>query len=108
MGGAFPEFTVPFNSPRDLPPQSIKVGTTTFVPGDGLSRHFRFEHVKLAPGRYLVTIAVAGGPTVWKWVDIAAGTAITENFALDVSATGSVEVSGARRRDEHRACRTRG
>ena len=93
MGGSFPEFTVPYTSPPQLPPQPAKVGTTTFVPGDGATRPFRYEHVKLAPGRYLITAAVSGGPTVWKWVDVAAVTALTENFTLDATALGGVEVT---------------
>jgi hypothetical protein len=92
-GGSFPEFTVPFTSPAQLPPQPAKVGTSTFVPGDGATRPFRYEHVKLAPGRYLVTAAVSGGPVVWKWVDVPAGAALTENFALDAGASGGVEVT---------------
>lgn len=92
-GGSFPEFAVPYTSPPELPSQSAKVGTTTFVPGDGSARPFRYEHVKLAPGRYLITVAVSSGPTVWKWVDVAPVTTMTENFTLDASAAGGVEVA---------------
>src|SRR6266545_4095743 len=92
-GGSFPEFTVPFTSPAQLPPQPAKVGTSTFVPGDGAARPFRYEHVKLAPGRYLITAAASGGPTVWKWVDVAASAALTENFALNATVSGGVEIT---------------
>lgn len=68
-------------------------GKTRLVAGDGKSRPFRFESVKLVPGRYLLSAAVAGGPAMWKWVEVPAGGALTENFALDASKTGGVEVS---------------
>lgn len=63
------------------------------ISGDGKSRPFRYEHVKLAPGRYLISAAVVGGPAVWKWVDVTAGSKLTENFTIDATKTGGVEVS---------------
>jgi hypothetical protein len=67
--------------------------SSTFVRGMLNGEPFRYEHVKLAPGRYLVSAGVTGGPAVWKWVDVAAGGALTENFAVDAARTGGVEVS---------------
>jgi hypothetical protein len=89
---SFPEVTVPFIVPAGAAP-ATKSETSTYVPGDGVGRAFRYEHVKLAPGRYLLTAAIAGGPTAWKWVDVAAGTAKTENIAIDPAQVGGVEVS---------------
>jgi hypothetical protein len=70
-----------------------KARASTLVAGDGHSRPFRYEHVRLAPGRYLVSAAVAGGPAAWKWVDLAPGGAVTANLVLDATKTGGVEVS---------------
>ncbi len=66
---------------------------STLIPGDGKSRPFRYEHVKLQPGRYLLSAAVAGGPAVWKWVDVPATGTLAENFALDAAKAGGLEVA---------------
>jgi hypothetical protein len=84
---------VPEQQARWTRDESERPRTSTFVSGDGKSRAFRYEHVKLPPGRYLISAAVVGGPAVWKWVELPPGGAFTENFALDASKTGSVEVS---------------
>lgn len=89
---SFPEILIPFTAPPESP-SPTRVEMSTYVPGDGATRAFRYEHVKLAPGRYLLTAAVPGGPTVWKWVDVAADTARTENIVIDPTKTGAVEVS---------------
>jgi hypothetical protein len=70
-----------------------KPRVSKLVAGDGGSRPFRYEHVKLTPGRYLISAAVVGGPAVWKWVDLPAGGTLMENLVLDASKTGGVEVS---------------
>jgi len=80
---------------RWLPDESDRPRTSRLISGDGKSRPFRYEHLKLPPGRYLFTAAVVGGPAVWKWLDVPAGGALTENFALDATKTGGVEVSAA-------------
>lgn len=54
-----------------------------------------YEHTKLEPGRYLISVAVGDGPLAWKWVDLPAGGGATENFALDPGKTGALEVSAA-------------
>ena len=77
------------DTPADMPRVS------TLVSGDGKARPARYEPVKLPPGRYLLSAGVLGGPAVWKWVDIAAGATLTENFALDATKTGGVEISTA-------------
>jgi hypothetical protein len=66
---------------------------SVLVAGDGHERPFRYEHVKLTPGRYLLAAGLADGPVAWKWVELAAGGAVTENFALDVTTTGGAEVT---------------
>jgi hypothetical protein len=63
------------------------------VAGDGKLRPTRYEHIKLPPGRYLISAGIVGGPAVWKWVDLPAGGALTENFTLDATAAGGVEVT---------------
>lgn len=75
----------------DTPADKPRV--STLVSGNGKDRPARFEHVKLPPGRYLLSAGVLGGPSVWKWVDVPAGATLTENFTLDATKTGGVEVS---------------
>ncbi len=89
----FPEFKQPYAIPPGVSVPPTNAGTSRFMPGDGAGRPFRYEHLKLAPGRYLFTAAVSSGPTVWKWVDVADGTALTENIAIDTTKTGGIEVS---------------
>jgi hypothetical protein len=99
-GVSFKELQIPFDPvpleqarwTRDDTP-SDRPRASTLVAGDGKGRPFRFEHVKLPSGRYLISAAVVGGPAVWKWVDVAAGTALTETLTLDATKTGSAEVS---------------
>ncbi len=66
---------------------------STLLAGDGKMYPFRYEHVKLAPGHYLLSAAVAGGPAVWKWVEVPAGGKLTENFTIDATKTGGIEVT---------------
>ncbi|QJX00561.1 hypothetical protein [Frigoriglobus tundricola] len=80
---------------RWLPDDSDRPRASRLIAGDGKGRPFRYEHLKLPPGRYLLSAAVAGGPAVWKWVDVPAGGALTEHFVLDATKTGGVEVNAA-------------
>lgn len=97
MGVAdFRELQLPFDAnPPDLAPWTRDEETKriALVAGDGKAHPFRYEYVKLAPGRYLLSAAVVGGPAVWKWVDVPADGKLTENFALDATKAGSVEVT---------------
>ncbi|MCS6864883.1 MAG: hypothetical protein RMJ56_05825 [Gemmataceae bacterium] len=70
-----------------------KPRASAVVSGDGPHRPFRYEHVKLLPGRYLIAASVVGGPVVSKWVDVHSGSTITENFTLDPTQQGGVEVT---------------
>ena len=70
-----------------------KPRTSTLVPGDGKARPFRYEYTKLPPGRYLLSAAVAGGPAVWKWVDVPAAGTLAENLSLDATKAGGLEVA---------------
>jgi hypothetical protein len=97
---SFPELQIPFDpSPAELAqwvstePNKDQTSKSTLVAGNGMNWPFRYEHVKLPPGRYLVSAGVSGGPTVWKWVNLPAGGMLTENFTLDATKSGSVEVS---------------
>ncbi|MBY0458042.1 MAG: hypothetical protein K2V38_11940 [Gemmataceae bacterium] len=85
------------DQPAELAPAltdaADKPRVSTVIPGDGKVRPFRYEHVKLPPGRYLLTAAVAKGPAVWRWVDVPADGMLTENFALDATKTGGLEVT---------------
>lgn len=69
--------------------------SSTLIPGDGKARPFRYEHVRLKPGRYLLSAAVVGGPAAWEWVEVPAGGALTKNLALDLSKTGGLEITAA-------------
>jgi hypothetical protein len=73
--------------------EADKPRASTFVAGDGRERPFRYEHVKLPAGRYLISAAVVGGPAVWKWVELPAGGTQTVNLALDAAKAGGVEVT---------------
>ena len=84
---------MPEETARWQPDESDKPRVSRLIAGDGKGRAFRYEHARLAPGRYLMTAGVVGGPAVWKWVDVAAGATMTENFALDASQVGGIEVS---------------
>lgn len=93
---------VPEQQARWTRDESDKPRVGTFVAGDGKGRPFRYEFVKLPPGRYLLATAVTSppgaavaerGPAAWKWVDLPTGGTLTENLTLDATKTGSVEVS---------------
>lgn len=70
-----------------------KPRASAVISGDGPTRAFRYEHVKLIPGRYLIAASVVGGPVVCKWVEVAPGSTLTENFTLDPTHSGGVEVT---------------
>lgn len=94
---SFKELQIPFDPmPAELAKwtrdETDKPRTSTLVSGDGKARPFRYEHVKLPPGRYLISAAVAGGPAAWKWVDVPAGGALVEPLALDATKLGGIEV----------------
>ncbi len=67
--------------------------TSRLILGDGKARPYRYEHTKLQPGRYLISAAVVDGPVVWKWLDLPANGMLTENFTIDATKTGGVEVT---------------
>jgi hypothetical protein len=83
--------------PEDMaqwqPDDADKPRFSRLIAGDGKARPFRYEHGRLTPGRYLLTAGVVGGPTAWKWVEVPADGKLTENFALDASQVGGIEVS---------------
>ena len=54
---------------------------------------FRYEHVKLPPGRYLVWARQTPGPTAWKWVSVAAGAVADAPLALDARQAGKLTVT---------------
>jgi hypothetical protein len=94
----FKELQLPFDPVPELQArwtrdEADRPRVSTFVAGDGRGRPFRYEHVKLNPGRYLVSAAVVGGPAVWKWVELPPGGTLMENLVLDASKTGGVEVT---------------
>src|SRR5262249_21390115 len=62
------------------------------IAGDGKSVPTRYEHSRLAPGRYLVFAAIPGGAMAWKWVSVSATTTETVDFTLDPAQTGGLEV----------------
>jgi hypothetical protein len=70
-----------------------KPRVTNLVAGDGKAVPTRYEHSRLAPGRYLVFVSlVGGGPVAWKWVTVTPTTTVTVDFTLDPAQTGGVEV----------------
>ncbi|MBN9122442.1 MAG: hypothetical protein J0I06_25415 [Planctomycetes bacterium] len=97
-GASSRELQIPFDpapleQARWTRDESDKLRAGTLVAGDGKGRPFRFEYVKLPPGRYLISAGVVGGPATWKWVDVPANGALTETLTLDATKTGGVEVS---------------
>ncbi|MDY3555577.1 hypothetical protein R5W24_004720 [Gemmata sp. JC717] len=55
----------------------------------------KFEHTRIEPGRYLIAAATAGGPVVWKWLNVPANGMLNERLTLDVTKTGGLEVTAA-------------
>lgn len=54
---------------------------------------FRYEHVKLPPGRYLVWARQTPGPLAWKWVTVTAGGATDAPLTLDAKQAGKLAVT---------------
>jgi len=93
IGFSYHDLKLPLDVRADTPRPSQQVEGTTFLSGVRTGDPFRYDHAKLVPGRYLVFALVVDGPVAWKWIDIAAGSALVENFALDLTKLGGVEVS---------------
>lgn len=66
---------------------------TTLIAGDGKTVPSRYEHSKLAPGRYLVFAAVKNGPVAWKWVDVTKDSTVAADLTIDATQTGGLEVT---------------
>jgi hypothetical protein len=54
---------------------------------------YRYEHIRLEPGRYLVWVRLKPGPASWKFVTITADSASDYPVSLDAQATGKVKVT---------------
>ncbi len=54
---------------------------------------FRYEHVKLPPGRYLVWARQTPGVLTWKWVSVAAGAVTDAPLTLDAKAAGKLAIT---------------
>ncbi|HJZ59650.1 MAG TPA: hypothetical protein VKE74_32195 [Gemmataceae bacterium] len=87
----------PASSQTDGPDPQV----TTLVSGDGKGVAPRYEHTRLAPGRYLIYVAVGdrnkegrwvGGSVAGKWVDVRPDTQLALDLAIDAGATGGLEV----------------
>lgn len=63
------------------------------IPDDKAGGTARFEFTKLEPGRYWVFATVQGGPSLGKWVTVAAGGQVSADFAIDASNFGGLEVT---------------
>lgn len=91
---AFDVIQMPFVGPnQSARSDHAKPRVTTFVSAEAAGKPARYEHTRLAPGRYLVFAAVEGGPAVWKWLTVPADGQLTADFALDATKTGKLEVT---------------
>ena len=54
---------------------------------------FRYEHVKLPPGRYLIWARQTPGPLTWTWVTVAAGGVTDAPLSLDPKQSGKLAVT---------------
>src|SRR5262249_6018273 len=70
-----------------------KPRVTVLSAGDGKDTPSRFEHSRLAPGRYFVFAGIKPGPWVGKWVTATAGGTHTADLVIDATQTGGLEVS---------------
>ena len=75
-----------------------RVGNTTFRPQVsqleiGPDRSCNYHHVSMKPGKYLVSAHWNGRPADWRWVEVAAGSRLRVDFAIEPTATGRLEVS---------------
>lgn len=83
------------------PDAKVRTTCAAFLPSggaqftDGVQPTAQYEYVKLEPGRYLISAGVTNGPAVWKWFDVAPGATATENFTIDATKSGGIEVSAA-------------
>lgn len=70
-----------------------KPRVTFLSPGNGKDVPGKYEHSKLAPGRYLVYARIKDGPAAAKWVDVKAGMAHAADLVVDAAQTGGVEIT---------------
>jgi len=54
---------------------------------------FRYEHVKLPPGRYLVWARQTPGPTAWAWVTVSPNAVTDAPLILDAKRAGKLTVT---------------
>lgn len=54
---------------------------------------FRYEHVKLPPGRYLVWARQTPGPTAWSWVTVTPNAVTDAPLTLDAKRAGKLTVT---------------
>ncbi len=59
----------------------------------GAAGEFRYEHVLVPAGRYLVWARQTPGPLAWKWVSVAAGTVTDAPLTLDAKLAGKLTVT---------------
>ena len=59
----------------------------------GSAGEFRYEHVLVPAGRYLVWARQTPGPLAWKWVSVAAGAVTDAPLALDAKQAGKLTVT---------------
>ncbi len=71
--------------------EHMKPRISTLVASQG-DKPARYEHIHLAPGRYLVYAAIDGGPAAWKWIDLGPDGKVTADLAIDAAKVGSLEV----------------
>ncbi len=59
----------------------------------GAGGEFRYEHVLVPAGRYLVWARQTPGPLAWQWVSVAAGVVTDAPLALDAKRAGKLAVT---------------
>jgi hypothetical protein len=72
--------------------ETYKPRVTAILGVDGAKGAGRYEHTRLAPGRYLVFAKAADGPAAWKWLTVTPDGQLSADFSLGAAKPGALDV----------------